>query len=74
MTCHQIWHIKWRNSEERSHPRVGRDIHTQGTGKKRRLSNGEQAEEQANEQQAEEYTNEEHAKEEQIMRELHELN
>jgi hypothetical protein len=36
MTCHQIWHIKWKNGDERPRPRVGRDIQMRGLGKKRR--------------------------------------
>ncbi|KAG3114336.1 hypothetical protein PI125_g6535 [Phytophthora idaei] len=36
MTCHQIWHLKWKNGEERPRPRVGRDIQMRGLGKKRR--------------------------------------
>ncbi|GMF46607.1 unnamed protein product [Phytophthora fragariaefolia] len=36
MTCHQIWHVKWKHGEERPRPRVGRDIQMRGLGKKRR--------------------------------------
>ncbi|KAL3668547.1 hypothetical protein V7S43_006630 [Phytophthora oleae] len=36
MTCHQIWHLKWKNGEERPRPRVGRAIQMRGLGKKRR--------------------------------------
>ncbi|KAE9076885.1 hypothetical protein PF010_g23726 [Phytophthora fragariae] len=36
MTCHQIWHVKWMNGEERPRPRIGRDIQMRGLGKKRR--------------------------------------
>ncbi|KAE8977355.1 hypothetical protein PR001_g25154 [Phytophthora rubi] len=36
MTCHQIWHVKWKNGEERPRPRIGRDIQIRGLGKKRR--------------------------------------
>ncbi|POM57293.1 Hypothetical protein PHPALM_38209, partial [Phytophthora palmivora] len=36
MTCNQIWHLKWKNGEERPRPRVGRDIQLRGLGKKRR--------------------------------------
>jgi hypothetical protein len=36
MTCHQIWHIKWKNGDEHPRPRVGRDIQMRGLGKKRR--------------------------------------
>ncbi|KAG3177280.1 hypothetical protein PC128_g16896 [Phytophthora cactorum] len=34
--CHHIWHLRWKNGEERPHPRVGRDIQMRGLGKKRR--------------------------------------
>ncbi|KAL3665688.1 hypothetical protein V7S43_009121 [Phytophthora oleae] len=37
MTCHQIWHLKWKNGEEQSRPRVGRDIQMRALGKKKRL-------------------------------------
>jgi hypothetical protein len=36
MTCHPIWHVKWKNGEERPRPRVGRDIQMRGLGMKRR--------------------------------------
>ncbi|KAG3137508.1 hypothetical protein PI126_g17380 [Phytophthora idaei] len=35
-TCHQIWHLRWKNGEERPRPRVGGDIQMRGLGKKRR--------------------------------------
>ncbi|KAI9988604.1 hypothetical protein PInf_022054 [Phytophthora infestans] len=35
LTCRQIWHIKWKNGDERPRPRVGRDIQMRGIGKKR---------------------------------------
>ncbi|KAG3153441.1 hypothetical protein PI126_g10084 [Phytophthora idaei] len=35
-TCQQIWHLRWKNGEERPRPRVGRDIQMRGLGKKRR--------------------------------------
>ncbi|KAG3081461.1 hypothetical protein PI124_g21389 [Phytophthora idaei] len=36
MACHQIWHLKWKNVQERPRPRVGRDIQMRGLDKKRR--------------------------------------
>ncbi|POM78237.1 Hypothetical protein PHPALM_4252 [Phytophthora palmivora] len=39
LTCHQIWHVKWKNGDERPRPRVGRDIQMRGLGKKRRCGN-----------------------------------
>ncbi|KAI9991734.1 hypothetical protein PInf_017084 [Phytophthora infestans] len=36
MTCHQIWHVMWKNGEERPHPRVGRGIQMRSPAKKRR--------------------------------------
>ncbi|KAE9260098.1 hypothetical protein PR003_g34513 [Phytophthora rubi] len=36
MTCHQIWHVKWKNGEERPPSRIGRRIQMRGLGKKRR--------------------------------------
>ncbi|KAE9176736.1 hypothetical protein PF005_g24791 [Phytophthora fragariae] len=36
MTCHQIWHVKWKNGEERPPSRIGRGIQMRGLGKKQR--------------------------------------
>ncbi|KAG6591172.1 uncharacterized protein IUM83_11253 [Phytophthora cinnamomi] len=54
MTCHQIWHIKWKNGGERPRPRVGRDIQMRGLGKKRRRSTSGDAEEEKEDGAAEE--------------------
>ncbi|OWY96570.1 hypothetical protein PHMEG_00033136 [Phytophthora megakarya] len=35
-TCHQIWHLMWKNGAERPAPRVGRGIQMRALGKKRR--------------------------------------
>ncbi|ETP44007.1 hypothetical protein F442_09368 [Phytophthora nicotianae P10297] len=49
LTCHQIWHLKWKNGEESPRPRVGRDIQMRGLGKKRRLASAEDSAEEEEE-------------------------
>ncbi|KAE9341411.1 hypothetical protein PR003_g10004 [Phytophthora rubi] len=53
MTCHQIWHVKWKNGDERPRPRIGRDIQMRGLGKKRRrVADDDGGEEKTEEQEA----------------------
>ncbi|KAE9347301.1 hypothetical protein PF008_g7879 [Phytophthora fragariae] len=52
MTCHQIWHVKWKNGDERPRPRIGRDIQMRGLGKKRRrVADDDGGEEKTEEQE-----------------------
>ncbi|POM68880.1 Hypothetical protein PHPALM_14904 [Phytophthora palmivora] len=54
MTCHQIWHGKWRNGDERPRPQFGRDIQMRGLGKKRRRRPSQDAEDGGQEEDKEE--------------------
>ncbi|KAE8980658.1 hypothetical protein PR001_g24222 [Phytophthora rubi] len=51
LTCHQIWHVKWNNGQNRPRPLVGRDIQMRGLGKKRRRASDAEEEEDAVEEQ-----------------------